>query len=86
MPKNIWIRIVALLFAYIRTSFLNLCSIFMRITSSQMRDGYTLVHEMISVGPDSFAKRPTAIRIARTLFVPLLLISQLYDRQTPSSK
>ncbi len=43
---------------------------------------YSITHDIISIGPASFVQKPNAIKLGRALFVPLLLISQLYARKT----
>lgn len=86
MPKNIWILIVQLLFDYIDRAIRSLSSIFVHQKFLKSPKDYSVAHELISVGPESFARSPRSIRLGRALFVPLFLISHLYDRKTESPK
>lgn len=45
---------------------------------------FSLTDEIISKGPQSFIKNPTAIKIGRAVFVPFILLSWLYDRNKNS--
>ncbi len=63
MPKNIWIHTAQLLFGYIGISIRGLVSIFVYAKFPKNSKDHHITHELISVGPESFARYPRAIRL-----------------------
>lgn len=86
MSKNIWMRIGIILFGYIRKSITNIGVIFVWDNASKYPIEYPLTNEIIFIGPHSFAKKPTAIKLWRALFVLFILIVHLYNHDTEDQK
>ena len=62
MPKNIWIHTAQLLFWYIGSGIRGFVAIFIHAKFLKNLKDYHLTHELISVGPQSFARYPRAIK------------------------
>lgn len=63
MPKNIWIHAGGLLFGYIGSAIRSLIFIFVHAKFLKNSTSHSITHELISVGPESFARYPRAIRL-----------------------
>jgi hypothetical protein len=86
MSGNFWIRIIGLIYGYISQSIRNIAILSGIVTAKKETENYTIAHTLISEWPKSFAHKPSGIKIGRALFVPFILIAQIYDQTSKIKK